>query len=171
MLERALRGLKAVGNASQVGRLAAEEREEASDHEAVGVVDSARTKGFARLHEFVAREEDADPELAVDIYVGAADRRRHADGARRHAHAFFENHRTRGNVGTLTANPSAFFRCAPEYRQIALALHFFLRHDRVGALGHRRPRKDSRAGAGLNRDAHLAGGNALGNGKAHGRIF
>ena len=141
------RGLKRVGHAAQVERLAAELLKEAADHEAVRVVDATRRQGFARLHELVARKEDADSKTAVNLDVGAADGRDHADRGGRQAGALLEHDAALRHVGAAAADPCALAHGGLEADALGRHLDVFLGHDRVGTLGHRRAREDARDAA------------------------
>ena len=141
------RGLKRVGHAAQIERLAAELLKEAADHEAVRVVDATRRQGFARLHELVARKEDADSKTAVNLDVGAADGRDHADRGGRQAGALLEHDAALRHVGAAAADPCALAHGDLKQTPSGVTSTFFLGHDRVGTLGHRRAREDARDAA------------------------
>ena len=161
-------GLPRVGDDALIQHLAAQPAQQRVEHKAVGVVDAAGRQRLARHDQLVASKEAGHARTAAHLQRGRADGCGQTDGGRGEASAFGQHGAAGGDILGPTAYPGARCGLHPEahtrtlgagQRQARFGL--LLHHHGIGAGRQGRAREDARHGAGLERLALMAGGDAL----------
>jgi hypothetical protein len=160
-----------VGHDAQVVHFAAQAVQQSPHEEAVGVIDRAGLhrvgRDLAGHHQLIAGGKHGHARLASDPQLVKADAGREAERGRREALALLQHDIAGGHILARAADPLAGCRNDRDaHRAQAASLRrgggVFLHHDGISALGNLRAGEDARRGAGFERRAHGASGNALG---------
>ena len=149
------------GHDAKVVHFAAQRFEQATQHEAIRVVDAARWQRLTRHHQLVTGKQSRNPQPAEHGKPRRANRSGERAVLRFQPHAGLQHRVPPGDIDACLANRLAARRPLAQGHFVAYRFALFLHDDRVGSRRDRCTGKNARGSTRLQRTAHLTRRDAL----------